>query len=144
MGVLRATLADLAEAQLATIGNCSHYRALIPETPPTVDGSDLRVLAYTVLWPAPGAPGDERAQDRSVLVDLEWRFSVTCAAGLPELVDPLIDLVDDLFNGWQPTIAGHSVGTCEQDYDPGVVRQGTGFTPPRFYLQLPYVLQVGA
>lgn len=144
MGVPLADLVAAAKAQLATIGNCSHYEAMIPETPPTVSDEDLRVLAYTVLWPTPGAPGDEQAQAGGAQVDVEWRFMITCAAGLTDLAYDLIDLVTDRFEGWEPVLNGLSVGTCSQDFDPGPLVPGTGFMPVRYYLQLPYVLQVGA
>lgn len=147
MGVERAALVKLAKAQLEDIGHCSHFLAEIPQTPPTVfpdNPEDLRVAAYTVLWPTPGANGTEQALAGGVQVDLEWRFLITCAAGLSDLVYPLIDLVDAKFNGWEPVIDGLSVGTCVQDYDPGQPVEGRGFTPSRFYLQMPYRLQVGA
>lgn len=144
MAVSRKTLADLVEVRLQTIANAAYYRAEIPQTPPTISTDDLRVLAYTVLWPSPGAPGDEEAQSGGAQDDLEWRFAVSCVSGLPAQLDVLIDLVDGLFRGWEPIIAGLSVGTCEQDFDPGVPRPDESFTPTRFYLQMPYVLHVGS
>lgn len=147
MAVNLQALIDLAKAELADIGHCAHYVAEIPQTPPRAFPGipdDLRVGAYTVLWPTPGAPGAEQAQAGAAQVDVEWRFIVTCAAGLPELLYPLIDLVREKFEGWEPTLAGLSVGTCRQDFDPGPPQPGTGFTPPRFYLQMPYVLQLGS
>lgn len=147
MGVERAVLVNLVKERLEDIDHCAHYLAEIPETPPRVfpdSTKDLRVGAYTVLWPTPGANGAEQALAGGVQVDLEWRFLITCAAGLPGLVYPLIDLVDEKFNGWEPEIEGLTVGTCVQDYDPGQPVEGRGFTPSRFYLQMPYRLQVGA
>lgn len=146
MAVKLSALVALVQAQLDDIGNCAHYLAEVPQTPPlALPGSeDLRVGAYTVLWPTPGAPGPEQALAGGTQVDLEWRFLITCAAGIPALVFPLIDLVRAQFDGWEPVIDGLTVGTCTQDYDPGQPVEGRGFTPSRFYLQMPYRLQVGS
>lgn len=143
-GVSRKTLADLAELELKAIANTSYYRAEIPTTPPTISPADLRVKPYTVLWPSPGAPGDERAQDDAPLVDLQWRFIVSCVAGDPATIDVLVDHVFGRFHGWRPVLPGLSVGTCAQDFDPGPPQADRSSMPARFYLQMPFLLHVGA
>lgn len=140
----RATLAGLAQARIKQIGNATHYRAEIPETPPTVSATDMRVLAYTVLWPGGGGPGEEEALGGGRQDDVDWTFLVTCAAGLAELVDPLVDLVLEQLDGWEPVIDGASVGTCALDFDPGPVVPDPGRTPTRYFIQLPFRLRVGS
>jgi hypothetical protein len=141
---LRSTLADLVEARLQDIANATHYRGEIPETPPTVSATDLRVLAYTVLWTGSGGPGDEEALGGGRQDDVDWTFTVTCAAGLATLVDPLIDLVLAQLDGWEPVLEGRSTGTCALDFDPGRVLPDPARTPTRYYLQLPFRLRAGS
>lgn len=141
---MRADLADLVELRLKDIANASHYRSEIPETPPTISATDLRVLAYTVFWPGAGGPGGEEALGGGRQTDVDWTFLVTCAAGLSNLVDPLVDLVLAQLDGWEPAIDGLSVGTCGLDFDPGPVIPDPGRTPTRYYVQLPFRLRAGA
>ena len=144
MAVSRAVMAELAKARLKQIENASHFVGQIPQTPPTVSAEDLRVLPYDVLWFGAGAPGDEQALAGGVQDDTTLRWMITAASGDPDWTLKLVDLIDALFNGWEPVIAGASVGTCVQDFDPGPIVPGTGFSPTRYYLQLPYRLQVGS
>lgn len=144
MAVSRRALTDLATSRLETIANATHYFAEIPETPPTVGIHDPRVLAYSVLWPTPGALGDESESLDGLVDDLDWRFTVSCVAGIPDLLMALVDQVDQKLNGWEPTVNGFAVGRCELDFDTGIPRQDVSFTPIRLYLQLPYRLRIGA
>lgn len=144
MAVSRAALTDLATSRIETIANASHYFAEIPETPPTIGVHDSRVLAYSVFWPTPGALGDESASLDGLVDDLDWRFVVSCVAGIPELLMKLVDAIDLQLNGWEPTLDGYSVGRCELDFDTGIPRQDLSFTPTRYFLQLPYRLRIGA
>lgn len=144
MTVSRAGVFEVVKARLGLIGNASHFVGEIPQTPPTVSADDLRVLPYDVLWPGAGAPGQEIALAGGALSDTTMRWMITAASGDPDWTLKLVDLIDGLFNGWEPVIAGVSVGTCVQDFDPGPIVPGSGFSPTRYYLQMPYRLQVGS
>lgn len=144
MAVSRSVLVNLAKARASTIANATHYLAEIPATPPTISDDDLRVRAYTVLWPAPGGNGDESDSLTGLVDDVDWRFTISCVAGIPDLLFALIDQVDAMFNGWWPTIAGLSFEQCVQDFDPGQIQRDDSFAPDRFFLQLPYRFRVGA
>ncbi len=140
----RAAFSTLVAQRVAGIGNATHYVGRIPQTPPAVGPEDLRVLPYTVLWMSPGANGDEQALAGGIQDDTVARFIITCASGDPDWTLKLVDLVDGLFNGWEPIIAGLSVGTCVQDFDPGPIQPSDSFAPTRYYLQMPYRMQAGS
>lgn len=144
MSVTRKQLSDLVWERLQGITAATHYRGEIPQTPPLIEGTD-RVAAYTVMWAGTGAEDPtERALDDTPMDDIDYRFTLSCAAGLEQLVDPLVDLVIARFHGWWPDLADATTTTCRLEYDAGASRPGTGFTPPRYYRQLPFRFHAGS
>ncbi len=144
MSVTRKQLGDLVQVQLKPIPNVGFYRGEIPATPPLLADTD-RVGPYVVLWTGTGAEDpQERSLDDVPMDDIDYRFTVSCVAGLEQLVDPLVDLVLERLHGWWPEVPGASTDVCRLEADAGPSRPGTGFTPPRYYRQLPFRFHAGS
>lgn len=137
--ISRAQMAAVTEARLRTIENIAGYRGDVNPPPPTISATDLRVRPYWVLHTGPGRPDDERMTGD--LAGTEWAFKLTAAAGRPEDLDRLFDVIDATLAGWRPF---PSTSRCWQDadYTPDTALWDRDVTPPRVFLPLRFTIHL--
>jgi len=137
--VARSPITDAVLVKLRTLSGVTVYDAEVPDDPPTISVSDLRVKPYVVLYPL----GSQRGVEPSVSGDdgdIRYGCQVTCVGGHRKDAEFLADRVDALLYHWTPAVDGVVFGRFEPPagYDAGSVRPDLSVSPPRFYIPLDY------
>lgn len=139
--VSRLTLIKAVEDRLANLPVTSPpTRGYLskPVDVPELDSAG-HVQRYWVLHPFFGLPGSEHDLADTV-IDLDWTFQITVAAGFPRDAYALATRIDELVYRWAPDIEGYECGRCQPPpgYDPGNARPDDSVKPTRFFLPLQY------
>jgi hypothetical protein len=144
VAITRKTLVDAVMTRLDTVTNAVGWLGE-PDTPLPLLGDGRTVGPHWVLYPSPGTPTDELDLADTV-IDLDWLFQVTCVAGDPMDLLPLVGRVDAALYRWRPTIEGVTTGAFRppSGFDPGQMRVDDSVTPHRFYLPMQYRCIVSA
>lgn len=139
----RKTLADAVEARLRDeLPDVVGYQVQAVDVP-LAEGGDGRVVPYWVLHVNPGGPTDQQDLGDTV-IDLDWGFQITCAAGEPADVQALMSDVDAAISRWVPAVDGLVCGPCRPPVGfTGIpIQLDRSVTPYRPFVPLQYVTRI--
>lgn len=113
--------------------------------PPSKGPRDPRVRPYFVLYPSPGAPGQQPALCGDD-PDLDWSGQITAVAGDVHDLDWLVDRLRLVLVGWIPQVPGVVVGPVRtpRGYSPGPYRVDEQAQPPRLWVPLLFTTTITA
>lgn len=131
-------------ARLATIPNVDHVYETEAKDVALLDHGDGLAAPYLVFHPGAGDPGIEQdLADTNVVLD--WRFQVTCAAGLTEDLLELVDRTNTALYRWIPVVDGLICGQLHMP--PGFqvgIQLDRQITPHRPFLPLQFTSTITA
>lgn len=137
-------LADAVYTRLQTVANATGYQGEAIDVP-LLPNSDGRAAPYWVLGASPGTPSDQVDLGDTV-VDKDWLFQVTIAAGEIADLQALYDRVDAALFRWVATVNGVVCGPCKPPlgFSPGPIQLDRSVIPHRPFLALQYLVQITA
>lgn len=141
----RKALADAVAARLRDeLPDVTGFQGEAVDVPLAPDG-DGRALPYWVLHVSPGGPTDQQDLGDTV-IDLDWSFQITCAAGEEADVQALMSDVDAVIYRWRPTVDGLVCGPCKPPFGfTGIpIQRDRSVTPHRPFVPLQYVTTITA
>lgn len=116
------------------------YDGEIPQDDPPPADLDGRVHGHAILYTGPGHLHATALCDTPR--DMTWTGQVTAVGGDPNRCMWAVAKIRAALTGVRLTVAGAQSGLLVETGDPGPARRDDEPSPPRFYVPLPYGLDL--